>query len=61
MRHFQFNSGALVVLEIAAGMNGGRLVGELSPHHRCHILKGVARTTASPTAILRCFLAPSFL
>ena len=34
-----------MVLVIAVGMNGGRLVGELSPHHRCHNLKGAAHTT----------------
>ena len=52
-------------LTLALGFIGGRLNVELSPLHRCHILKGLAphhvfwRDTASPTAILKILLVPS--
>ena len=54
-----------VALTLAFGFIGGRLNVELSPLHRCHMLKGLAphhvfwRDTASPTAILRILLVPS--
>ena len=54
-----------VALTRAFGFIGGRLNVELSPLHRCHMLKGFAphhvfwQDTASPTAILKILLVPS--